>query len=176
MWPRTRGSAKRRRSSFRRFRLPEYLAPPAFLFPISLPVLPGCGLPVPLFTAGRLSSNLYATEARAQQSLIQYRQSIQQAFKEVDDALVFHQKARQIRLERERQVEAAQQALALANLRYTNGVSSYLDVLDTERQLFSAEINLASITRDQLNAVVRVYRALGGGWEAYLPAGRGAQP
>jgi outer membrane protein, multidrug efflux system len=83
---------------------------------------------LPLFTAGRPSSNLHATEARARQSLIQYRQSIQQAFKEVDDALVFHQKARQIRLQRERQVEAAQQALALANLRYTNGVSSYLDV------------------------------------------------
>jgi multidrug efflux system outer membrane protein len=131
---------------------------------------------LPIFTAGRLSSNLQATEARARQSLIQYRQSIQQAFKEVDDALVFHQKARQIRLQRERQVEAAQQALALANLRYTNGVSSYLDVLDTERQLFSAEINLASITRDQLNAVVQVYRALGGGWEADLPPGRRAQP
>jgi multidrug efflux system outer membrane protein len=131
---------------------------------------------LPLFTAGRLSSNLHATEARARQSLIEYRQSIQQAFKEVDDALVFHQKARQIRLQRERQVEAAEQALALANLRYTNGVSSYLDVLDTERQLFSAEINLASITRDQLNAVVQVYRALGGGWEAEVPAGRKAQP
>ena len=131
---------------------------------------------LPIFTAGRLTSNLHATEARAQQSLIQYRQSIQQAFKEVDDALVFHQKARQIRLQRERQVEAAQQALALANLRYTNGVSSYLDVLDTERQLFSAEIDLAAITRDQLNAVVRVYKALGGGWEADLPAGRKVQP
>jgi outer membrane protein, multidrug efflux system len=131
---------------------------------------------LPLFTAGRLSSNLHATEARARQSLIQYRQSIQQAFKEVDDALVFHQKARQIRLQRERQVEAAQQALALANLRYTNGVSSYLDVLDTERQLFSAEIDLAAITRDQLNAVVQVYRAIGGGWEAEVPAGRKAQP
>ncbi len=131
---------------------------------------------LPLFTAGRLSSNLHATEARARQSLIQYRQSIQQAFKEVDDALVFNQKARQIRLQRERQVEAAEQALALANLRYTNGVSSYLDVLDTERQLFSAEIDLAAITRDQLNAVVQVYRALGGGWEADLPAGRKAQP
>lgn len=131
---------------------------------------------LPIFNAGRLSSNLAATEAREQQSLIQYRQAIQQAFREVDDALVFHQKAREIRLQRERQVQAAEQALALANLRYTNGVSSYLDVLDTERQLFSAEINLATITRDQLNAVVQVYKALGGGWEADLPAGRNVQP
>jgi outer membrane protein, multidrug efflux system len=131
---------------------------------------------LPIFNAGRLSSNLAATEAREQQSLIQYRQAIQQAFREVDDALVFHQKAREIRLQRERQVQAAEQALALANLRYTNGVSSYLDVLDTERQLFSAEISLATITRDQLNAVVQVYKALGGGWEADLPAGRNVQP
>lgn len=131
---------------------------------------------LPIFNAGRLSSNLAATEAREQQSLIQYRQAIRQAFREVDDALVFHQKARAIRLQRERQVQAAQQALALANLRYTNGVSSYLDVLDTERQLFSAEINLATVTRDQLNAVVQVYNALGGGWEADMPAGRTVQP
>ena len=131
---------------------------------------------LPIFNAGRLSSNLAATEAREQQSLIQYRHAIQQAFREVDDALVFHQKAREIRLQRERQVQAAEQALALANLRYVNGVSSYLDVLDTERQLFSAEINLATITRDQLSAVVQVYKALGGGWEAGLPAGRTVQP
>jgi len=130
----------------------------------------------PIFNGGRLRSNLDATEAREQQSLIQYRQSIQQAFREVEDALVFHQKAREIRLQREREVQAAEQALTLANLRYTNGVSSYLDLLDTERQLFSAEIDLAAITRDQLNAVVQVYKALGGGWEADLPAGRNVQP
>ncbi len=138
--------------------------------------LAGPTVTLPIFTAGRLSSNLAATEAREQQSLIQYRQSIQTAFREVDDALVFHQKARAIRLQREQEVQAAEQALALANLRYTNGVSSYLDVLDTERQLFSAEIDLATITRDQLNAVVQVYKALGGGWEADLPAGRAIQP
>jgi multidrug efflux system outer membrane protein len=131
---------------------------------------------LPIFNAGRLSSNLAAKEAREQQSLIRYRQSIQAAFREVDDALVFHQNVREIRLQREREVRAAEQALALANLRYTNGVSSYLDVLDTQRQLFSAEINLAVITRDQLNAVVQVYKALGGGWEADLPAGRKLQP
>ena len=138
--------------------------------------LAGPTVTLPIFNAGRLSSNLAASEARQQQSLIQYRQSIQTAFREVEDALVFHQKAREIRLQREREVQAAEQALALANLRYTNGVSSYLDVLDTERQLFSAEINLAVITRDQLNAVVQVYKALGGGWQAELPAGRNVQP
>ena len=128
-------------------------------------------------------STIQSFRSRAVQHLIDHRlpgdtdqQRAIQPEQEVDDALVFHQKARAIRLQREKQVQAAEHALALANLRYTNGVSSYLDVLDTERQLFSAEINLATITRDQLNAVVQVYKALGGGWDADLPVGRNIQP
>jgi multidrug efflux system outer membrane protein len=79
---------------------------------------------------------------------------------------VFHGKVRQIRDEREARVTAARRALELANLRYANGIGTYLDVLDAERQLFSAEIDLAATTRDQLTAVVQVYKTLGGGWEA----------
>ncbi len=131
---------------------------------------------LPIFHGGRLRANLQASEAREQQALIQYRESILQAFREVDDALVFHGKAREIRLERERRVAAARQALTLANLRYANGVSSYLDVLDTQRQLFSAETELAQITRDQLIAVVQVYKALGGGWESQQGARKAIQP
>ena len=56
-------------------------------------------------------------------------------------------------------------ALDIANRRYTNGLGTYLDVLDAQRQLFAAEIDLTGITRDQLTAVVQVYKALGGGWE-----------
>jgi multidrug efflux system outer membrane protein len=131
---------------------------------------------LPIFHAGRLSAHLHATEARERQALIQYRQSIQQAFREVEDALVFHRKARDIRTVREQRVRAAQQALGLANLRYTNGVSSYLDVLDAERQLFSAETELTQTTRDQLLAVVQVYKALGGGWDIQPNTGKGSQP
>lgn len=118
---------------------------------------------LPIFTGGRLSANLQATEAHEQQALIRYRQLVQQAFKEVEDALIFHSKAREVRMERERRVSAARRALALADLRYANGVSSYLDVLDAQRQLFSAETDLAQITRDQLISVVQLYKALGGG-------------
>lgn len=125
----------------------------------------GPAMTLPIFTAGRLRGNLRATEAREQQALIQYEQTIQQAFREVEDALVFHRKAREIRAQRELRVTAARRALELANLRYTNGRTGYLDVLDAERQLFAAEIDLASTTRDQLTAVVQIYRALGGGWE-----------
>jgi multidrug efflux system outer membrane protein len=131
---------------------------------------------LPIFHGGGLRANLQASEAREEQALIQYRESILQAFREVDDALVFHGKAREIRLERERRVAAARQALTLANLRYANGVSSYLDVLDTQRQLFSAETELAQITRDQLIAVVQVHKALGGGWESQQGARKAIQP
>jgi multidrug efflux system outer membrane protein len=131
---------------------------------------------LPIFHGGRLTANLHATEAREQQALIRYRQSIQQAFKEVEDTLIFHSKAREVRTQRERRVSAARQALALADLRYANGVSSYLDVLDSQRQLLAAETELAQITRDQLISVVQLYKALGGGWESQPSNGKAAQP
>jgi multidrug efflux system outer membrane protein len=124
---------------------------------------------VPIFTAGRISNTVRASEARQQQALAQYRRTIEQAFREVNDALVFHQKVRLVRAEQERRVAATRQALYLANLRYDRGLSTYLDVLDQERQLFRAELDLASTTRDQLTAVVQVYKALGGGWA--VPSG-----
>ena len=132
----------------------------------------GPTLTVPIFTAGRISNTVNATEARQAQALAQYRQSIERAFREVDDALIFHQKIRDIRAEQERRVAATRQALYLANLRYDRGLSTYLDVLDQERQLFRAELDLASTTRDQLTAVVQVYKALGGGWERARPSER----
>jgi multidrug efflux system outer membrane protein len=93
--------------------------------------------------------------------------------REVDDALLFHQKAQQIRQERDRRLTAAQQTLTLANVRYENGLAGYLDVLDAQRQLLAAELDLAATTRDQLTSVVQVYKALGGGWQAPSPAPSG---
>jgi len=125
----------------------------------------GPTITLPIFHAGQLLGNLHAAEARQQQALIQYQQTIQQAFREVEDALVFRAKASEIRTQQAVRVQAAQRAVDIANLRYTNGLGTYLDVLDAQRQLFTAEIDLAGITRDQLTAVVQVYKALGGGWE-----------
>lgn len=127
---------------------------------------------IPLFTAGRISGNVKAQEAREQQALIQYQHAIEQAFREVEDALVFHRKAREVRAARESRAGQLQRALFLANLRYTRGLANYLDVLDAERQLFSAQIDLAATTRDQLKAVVQLYKALGGGWESQPPIGK----
>ena len=94
-----------------------------------------------------------------------YLQTIQQAFREVEDALIFHRKVREVRTERERRGAANRRALSLVTLRYERGLSSQLEVLDIQRELFSAELELASATRDQLTAVVQLYRALGGGWQ-----------
>jgi outer membrane protein, multidrug efflux system len=133
----------------------------------------GPTMTVPLFTAGRTSNTVKGFEARQQQAATQYLQTIQQAFREVEDALVFHRKVREIRTERERRVAATRRALSLATLRYERGLSTQLDVLDAQRQLFSAELDLASTTRDQLTAVVQLYKALGGGWQSQPPAGYG---
>ena len=133
----------------------------------------GPTMTVPLFTAGRTSNTVRGFEARQQQAATQYLQTIQQAFREVEDALVFHRKVREIRTERERRVAATRRALSLATLRYERGLSTQLDVLDAQRQLFIAELDLASTTRDQLTAVVQLYKALGGGWQSQPPAGYG---
>ena len=97
---------------------------------------------------------MQTAEARTEQTLVQYQQSVQQAFPEVEDALVGHRKIREIRPDREALVAANRQSLQIADLRYQEGLSTYLDVLDAQRQLFSSEIDLARTTRDQLTAVV----------------------
>ncbi len=126
----------------------------------------GPAVSLPIFDAGKRQSNLEAAEARRQQALIQYEQAIQQAFREVDDALIAHHKAREVRVQQERRLVAAKEALRLAQLRYDQGYSDYLDVLDAQRQLFTGEIELVQTQRTQLVAVVQLYKALGGGWDS----------
>jgi len=103
--------------------------------------------------------------ALAQEALERYRQTLQQAFREVADSLIEHRKRGESRVQQEALVVSLRDAARLADVRYRGGVTSYLEVLDTERQLFDAELQLAQAQRDELLAVVRLYRALGGGWE-----------
>jgi multidrug efflux system outer membrane protein len=124
----------------------------------------GPRITIPIFNAGKITNQVRAAEARTEQALVQYQQAVQQAFREVEDALVGHRKVREIRPELEALVEANRRSLRIADLRYRDGLSSYLDVLDAQRQLFVSEIDLARTTRDQLAAVVQLYKALGGGW------------
>jgi multidrug efflux system outer membrane protein len=120
---------------------------------------------LPIFNSGRTRAGVDSAEARAQAALAQYQQTVQQAFRDVADALVEVRKRREFRIQQEALVAAAGDTARLADIRYKGGVTSYLEVLDSERQFFDAELGLVRSNRDELLAVVRLYRALGGGWQ-----------
>ncbi len=124
----------------------------------------GPSLTGPLFNAQILGFQQEAAEAQARQAVAQYEQTILVAFREVEDALVGVSTAREQAAAQERQVNALRSALHLANVRYKGGLASYLDVLIAQRELFVAELALASTHRLHLVSVVQLYKALGGGW------------
>ena len=103
-------------------------------------------------------------EAQQRQALASYMKTVQTAYAETQSALLNNRKAREILLARFSQVGALRRALELAQLRYDNGYSDYLEVLDTQRSLFAAELSLADDYKNQLSAVNQLCRALGGGW------------
>jgi multidrug efflux system outer membrane protein len=119
----------------------------------------------PIFTAGRLKGNVRSAEAQFEIALVEYERSIQNGFREVSDALIAYQKVREERGEQEKLVGALQDRVRLSNLRYEGGIDAYLSVLDSERELFDAEIDLARIRLDEVLTVVLLYKSLGGGWQ-----------
>jgi outer membrane protein, multidrug efflux system len=125
----------------------------------------GPSIHIPIFNMGRTQAGVDSAEARALAAVAQYRQTIIQAFREVADALVEHRKRREFRTQQEALALAAGDAARLSNIRYRGGVTSYLEVLDSERQFFDAELGLVRSNRDELLAIIRLYRALGGGWQ-----------
>ena len=120
----------------------------------------------PVFRAGALGAVAAAANAREQQALAQYTQTVQNAFRDVHDALNNVAAGRDITATTTRRIDALRSTLRLADLRYKNGYSSYLEVLNAQRDLAQAESGLIDIQRSQLNAVVSLYKALGGGWDA----------
>ena len=124
----------------------------------------GPGLTVPLFNAGRNRANLEMSRAQQEQALASYERTIQQAFREVEDALLAHQKIREVRTEWERLVDLSREAVELAKLEFLNGKASYLEVLVAQREVLSAETALAQTQRNHLLTVVQLYKSLGGGW------------
>lgn len=119
----------------------------------------------PLFNAGRIRSGVRFSEAAQREAAIQYDKTIQTAFREVSDSLISLSKTRQQREEQQLLVAALQESTRLSNLRYRGGLDSYLQVLDAERNLFQGEIALTQLRYQELNSVVQLYRALGGGWQ-----------
>jgi multidrug efflux system outer membrane protein len=119
---------------------------------------------IPIFQSGAGQGNVDSARARAHQAELSYRGTVLQALREVSNALVATDKIREVIRQNEIRTNASREVLRLQRMRYRAGVVSYLEVLDAERQLFSAEIDDARAKLDQLRAYVELYRALGGGW------------
>ena len=119
----------------------------------------------PIFTGGRIRSNVRLTEAQQQEAVLVYQQSIQQAFREVSDSLVAYRKNQDFRAQQELVTIAAQDATRLSNVRYGGGVTSYLEVLDSDTRYFDAQLSLAQAALNERLALVQLYNALGGGWQ-----------
>ena len=124
----------------------------------------GPTLTVPIFNAGRVQAGVDSADARVAEAVARYRQTVQLAVRDVSDGLVGYRKRQEARREQELLVAVLRDATKLSKIRYDGGVTSYLEVLDNERQLFTAELDLSRAQRDELLVVVGLYRALGGGW------------
>jgi multidrug efflux system outer membrane protein len=125
----------------------------------------GGQLAQPIFTGGKIRSNVRLTEAQQQEAVLLYQQSIQQAFREVSDSLVAYRKNQEFRSQQELLTNSAQDTTRLANMRYQGGVTSYLEVLDSDTRYFDAQIGLAQAELNERLAMVQLYNALGGGWQ-----------
>ena len=119
----------------------------------------------PIFRAG-LRAGVQLTEAQKREMLITYQKTIYGALREVADALATHTRTREQRGEEEKLVTALSESVRLSNLRYRGGLDSYLQVLDSERNLFAGQLTLAQLRLLELQSVVQLYRALGGGWQS----------
>ena len=125
----------------------------------------GAGLFQPLFNGKRIKRNYEAALARFDQAMVQYQQAALNSYREVADALVTIQKLAQIRTEQEAGVVALTDASQLSRDRYETGLSTYLEVLIADQQLFQLELQLAQTRGEQLRVIAQLYRALGGGWQ-----------
>jgi multidrug efflux system outer membrane protein len=124
----------------------------------------------PIYTGGRLQEEYHEKQAYWDETVAQYKQMVLVAFHETSDALVAQQTLGLRRIALQDQVTALRHSTELASLRYEAGRASYFEVLEAQQQLFPAEDELAQTQRDQLVAVVDLYKALGGGWDAAPPA------
>jgi multidrug efflux system outer membrane protein len=120
----------------------------------------------PIFTAGRLRSNVKLAEAQRDSAVVQYQKAIQTAFTEVSNALIAHQRVREAREKQESLVAVLEERKRLAYMRYQGGVDTQLNALDADRDLLQAKLDLGQIKLNELLSVVQLYKALGGGWQS----------
>ena len=124
----------------------------------------GPSVTLPLFRPA-LWYGLQLSEAQKREMLVTYQKTIYGALREVSDALVAHERTREQRMEQEKLVEALSESVRLSTLRYRGGIDSYLQVLDAERNLFGGQLSLSQLRLGELQSIVQLYRALGGGWQ-----------
>ena len=120
----------------------------------------------PLFAGGRLVFNRDAALARLDQALITYRKTVLGALGEVADSLAAYQTSGELMSIQQRRINSAREALRLADLRFRAGTTSFLEILDAQRQLLAAETETAQSLLEHRSALIRLYLALGGGWQA----------
>jgi multidrug efflux system outer membrane protein len=118
----------------------------------------------PLFEGGRLVGQYRQARAARDEARLRYQQTVLTAFGEVSDALIARERLAEIRGQQSREVKALDRAVRVSTQRYLAGKASYYEVLEAQQQLFPAELNLARTKRDEMLAVVTLYKALGGGW------------
>ena len=119
----------------------------------------------PIFEGGYLRNNLRYAKSQDRQALISYRQTIQHAFGDVSDALIGYQKYHGVRDRQEQTVKDLQESVSVSLMRYRGGTATYLEVLDSQRSLFNAELTLAQARNSEYQSLVQLYKALGGGWK-----------
>ncbi len=125
----------------------------------------GPDLMQPLFAGGRLQANREAVMARMEQAVINYRKTVLKALGEVADSLVAYETSLEVLNIQARRVDASTEVMRLADLRFRAGTAAFLEVLDAQRQSLSAEIDLTQSLLDRRLALIKVYKALGGGWQ-----------
>ncbi|MGD0965068.1 MAG: efflux transporter outer membrane subunit [Candidatus Acidiferrales bacterium] len=119
----------------------------------------------PLYAGGSLRGAVRLAQAQQQQAVLTYQQTIQQAFREVSDALIAYAKDQEFRKQQDLLTHSAEDAARLSDLRYRGGASSYLEVIDADTRYYSAELTLAQAQLNEMLDYVELYRALGGGWQ-----------
>src|SRR5712664_3206317 len=119
----------------------------------------------PIFEGGRLRGNLRQAQSQERQELIAYKQAIQLAFRDVSDALIGYEKYHQVRVAQETTVQDLSDSVSTSLKRYRGGIATYLEVLDNQRSLFSAQLTLAQDRGNEYQSLVQLYKSLGGGWQ-----------
>src|SRR6266850_404156 len=116
----------------------------------------------PVFEGGRIRNRVRFARAFTEEATFFYQATVQQAFRDVSDALVAYRKSQEFRLQQELLTHSAEEATKLSNMRYKGGATSYLEVLDSDTRYFAAQLNLAQADLNELQAFVQLYSALGG--------------